>query len=179
MFDLIQQDLCKFNHRWPFEWSMLKAVLNPRFWPMLLFRISSFFFRHRLGVLAKCVSLMNQILFGCDIARGAKIGGGLYMPHPQGIVIGEHVVIGKNCIVHQGVTFGARGEEHELANPILGDDIEVATGAKLIGGFRVGHYARIGANSVVLNDIPDFGVAVGIPAKVVKFRQDIQGAVSF
>ena len=181
MFDLIKQDMCKFKHHWPFKPSMVTSLMNPRFWPMLIFRVSSFLYRHHFKVSSKLVALLNQIMFGCDIGRGATIGGGLYMPHPQGIVIGEYVTIGKNCIVHQGVTFGARGEEHELANPSVGDEVEIATGAKLIGGFKIGHYARIGANAVVLKDVPDFGIAVGLPAKVVKYRQDIdiKGVVPF
>lgn len=96
------------------------------------------------------------------------------MPHPNGIVVGEYVVIGRNCIIHQGVTLGARGEDHELANPRIGDEVEIGTGAKVLGKVQIGDYARIGANAVVLKDIPRLGIAVGIPAKVLGFREDLQ-----
>jgi len=169
----IQADLCKFHHQWPFHVRMYKGLLHPRFWPVLLFRIASAFYHWRLGPVAKFFALLNQILFGCDIARGANIGGGLYLPHPQGVVIGALVSIGKNCIIHQGVTLGARGEEHLLDNPVVGDEVEIATGAKVLGGVQLGHFARIGANAVVLSSVPDGGVAVGIPARVLRQRTDI------
>jgi serine O-acetyltransferase len=168
----LKADLCKFYDHWPFQGRMYKGLLHPRFTPVLLFRLASAFFSYRLGALAKCFALANQILFGCDIARGAQIGGGLYLPHPNGVVIGAHVRIGQNCIIHQGVTLGARGEEHDLANPIIGNQVEIATGAKILGGVHLGDYARIGANAVVLKDVPDYAVAVGIPARIVRQRAD-------
>lgn len=169
----LQADLCKFYHRWPFELTMYKGLLHPRFWPVLLFRVASALYYWRLGAAAKFFALLNQILFGCDIARGAEIDGGLYLPHPQGVVIGAMVRIGKNCIIHQGVTLGARGEEHLLSNPVVGDEVEIATGAKVLGGVQLGHFARIGANAVVLASVPDGGVAVGIPARVLRLRSDL------
>ncbi|PIQ24171.1 serine acetyltransferase [bacterium (Candidatus Blackallbacteria) CG17_big_fil_post_rev_8_21_14_2_50_48_46] len=153
---------------------LYKGLLHPRFAPVLLFRLASAFYALRLGVLSKFFALANQIVFGCDIARGAKIGGGLFLPHPNGVVIGAHVKIGRNCIIHQGVTLGARGEEHELANPIIGDQVEIATGAKILGGVHLDDYARIGANAVVLKDVPAYAVAVGIPARIVRQRADAQ-----
>lgn len=173
-FIYIEQDLCKFRAK---QWLCPKDYLtlaNPRFAPVLLFRIASCLYHHKLGMFAKMLSLLNQILFGCDIARGARIEGGLYLPHPNGIVIGEFVRIGRNCIIHQGVTLGARGEDHENANPIVGNEVEIGTGAKILGKVLIGDYARIGANSVVLKDVPYAGIAVGIPAKVVSTRHDIQ-----
>jgi len=174
--DNLQADLCKFHHQWPFRVGMYRGIMHPRFWPVLLFRIASALHHCGLGLPAKAVALLNQILFGCDIARAADIAGGLFLPHPQGIVIGAHVKIGKNCIIHQGVTLGARGEDHALANPQVGDEVEIATGAKILGGVRLGHFARIGANAVVLTSVPDGGVAVGIPARVTRVREGIHNS---
>jgi len=150
----LEKDLQKF-HGTSFltPWSYA-SILNPRFLPVLLVRFANMYYRHKLVFFAKLVALKNQILFGCDIARGARIEGGLYLPHPNGIVIGEFVTIGKNCIIHQGVTLGARGEEHELANPVIGDEVEIGSGAKILGKLKIGNYARIGANAVVLHDVP-------------------------
>lgn len=148
-------------------------VLNPRLYPVILVRVASFFYKYRLGIIAKIVSTLNFVLFGCDIARGAKIGAGFYMPHPSGVVIGEFATIGENCIIHQGVTLGARGEEYESANPTLEDFVEIGTGAKLLGKLQISKYAVVGANSVVLQDIPKFAVVVGIPARVVRIREVI------
>jgi serine O-acetyltransferase len=169
----LENDLRKFTAIPALQFRHYLSVFNPRFMPVLLFRISNCLYRHQLNVLSKAVSLVNQILFGCDLARAAKIEGGLYLPHPNGVVVGEFVRIGKNCIIHQGVTLGARGEDHELANPVLGDEIEIGTGAKILGKLVIGSFARIGANAVVLADIPEKGIAVGIPAKTIAFRQDV------
>ncbi len=171
-FSLIQADLCKFTNCWPYQSHMLKQLLHPRFAPVLLFRLSSLCQRKGLSFAAKIFALLNQILFGCDIAREASIGGGLFLPHPNGVVVGMYARVGRNCILHQGVTLGARGEEHMLGHPLLGDEVEVATGAKILGDVKLGHYARIGANAVVLRDVPAYSVAVGIPARIVKHRSD-------
>lgn len=170
---LLQADLCKFADTWPFRAGLSQHLFHPRFAPVLLVRLAWLFQALGLGGVAKLWALANQILFGCDVARAACIAGGLYLPHPNGVVIGAHVRIGRNCIVHQGVTLGARGEEHLLAHPIIGDEVELATGAKILGGVSIGDYARIGANAVVLKDVPAYGVAVGIPARLVRQRSEL------
>ncbi|NOR44793.1 MAG: serine acetyltransferase [Candidatus Delongbacteria bacterium] len=169
----IKEDLQKFKASDKMKFKLLFSLLNPRFIPMFLVRLSNLFYRYKIGILSKIFSLLNNILFGCDIGRGAEIDGGLYMPHPCGVVIGEYVKIGKNFIIHQGVTLGARGEEHELANPIIGNEVEIGTGAKILGGLKIGDYARVGANCVLLIDVPEKGVAVGIPGKVIATRKDV------
>ncbi len=153
--------------------SDLLYIIHPRMWPVVIFRLSSLFTQYRLGIVGKMFALVNQILFSCDIARNAKIEGGLYLPHPSGVVIGEHAVVGKNCIIHQGVTLGDRGECHEGSDPTLGDYIEVGTGAKVLGVIHLGDYVRVGANSVVLQDVEAYGVVAGIPAKLIRIRDDV------
>lgn len=147
-------------------------ILHPRMWPVVIFRLSSLFTKYHLGIVGKVFAIINQILFSCDIARSAKIAGGLYLPHPSGVVVGEHAVVGKNCILHQGVTLGDRGECHEGSDPVLGDFIEVGTGAKILGNVRLGDYARVGANAVVLKDVEAYGVVAGVPAKLIAIRDD-------
>ena len=147
-------------------------VVHPRMWPVVIFRLSHLFTEYHLGIIGKVFAIINQIMFSCDIARNAKIAGGLYLPHPSGVVIGEHAIVGKNCIIHQGVTLGDRGECHEGSDPILGDFIEVGTGAKVLGTIHLGDYVRVGANSVVLKDVEAYGVVAGIPAKLIRIRDD-------
>jgi len=147
-------------------------IVHPRMWPVVIFRLSYLFTQYHLGIVGKVFAILNQILFSCDIARNAKIAGGLYLPHPSGVVIGEHAIVGKNCIIHQGVTLGDRGECHEGSDPILGDYIEVGTGAKVLGVVHLGDYVRVGANSVVLKDVEAYGVVAGVPAKLIAIRDD-------
>jgi len=147
-------------------------LFHPRIWPVILFRLANFLSQNHLGVLGKFFSILNQILFSCDIARNATIEGGLYLPHPVGVVVGENAIIGKNCILHQGVTLGDRGECHEGSDPKLGNYIEIGTGAKILGNITLGNYVRVGANSVVLKNIEAYAVVVGIPAKIINFREE-------
>lgn len=173
LFKLIQEDISMFRNKDKLELKDYFMVLNPRMYPVVLVRISSFLQESHLGILAKIISTINFVLFGCDIAKGAKIQGGLYLPHPSGVVIGEYAIIGRNCIIHQGVTLGDRGEEHETSNPTLGDYVEIGTGAKVLGKILIDDYSRIGANSVVLKDTPKYAVAVGVPAIIIKYRKVI------
>lgn len=109
-----------------------------------------------------------SVITGAEIPLGTRIGGGLLMPHPNGIVINAGVQIGPNCLLFQQVTLG-------LANgglPRLGGHVDVGTGAKVLGAVVLGDHARIGANAVVVHDVPAHATAVGIPAKIVRRSDD-------
>jgi serine O-acetyltransferase len=101
---------------------------------------------------------------GADIPLGCRIGGGLLLPHPNGVVIHPDARIGPNCLIFQQVTVGA-GSTPGL--PVLGGHVDIGAGAKLLGGIAVGEHARIGANAVVLYDVPARRTAVGIPARLL------------
>jgi len=101
---------------------------------------------------------------GADIPVNSRIGGGLLIPHPNGIVIHPSACIGPNCLVFQQVTIGM-GDGDGV--PTLGGHVDVGAGAKIIGGVRIGEHARVGANSVVLCDVPAGATAVGVPAHIL------------
>ncbi len=101
---------------------------------------------------------------GTDIPLNCRIGGGLLIPHPNGIVIHPDAEIGPNCLIFQQVTIGYGGPREGL--PKIGGQVDIGAGAKILGGLTIGNHARIGANAVVLHDVPEHGVAVGIPARV-------------
>jgi serine O-acetyltransferase len=100
---------------------------------------------------------------GADIPLNTRFGGGLSIPHPNGIVIHPDSVIGPNCLILQQVTL-AVGED---GAPRLGAHVDIGAGAKILGGVRIGTDAKIGANAVVLSDVPEGATAVGIPARVI------------
>lgn len=172
-FQKIKEDIAIYKNKETISKKDLLHVFNPRLYPVILVRVASLLSQYHLGVLGKIVSFLNFVLFGCDIARKAKIDGGLYLPHTSGVVIGEFATIGRNCIIHQGVTLGDRGEDYEDANPTIGDFVEICTGAKILGKITLDDYSIVGANSVVLKDVQRCAVVVGIPAKVVKYREVI------
>lgn len=121
-----------------------------------------------LSKLIQVVSLIQHrfwtVVTGADIPINTKIGGGLLIPHPNGIVIHPSVTIGPNCLILQQVTLGSneRGD-----TPILEGQVDIGAGAKLIGNIRVGKHAKIGANAVVLTDVPAYATAVGVPARII------------
>jgi serine O-acetyltransferase len=102
---------------------------------------------------------------GTDIALDTDIGGGLLMPHPEGIVIHPHASLGPNCLLMQQVTLGVGGTIPGA--PRLEGHVDVGAGAKILGGVHIGEHARIGANAVVLCDVPAGCTAVGVPARVL------------
>jgi serine O-acetyltransferase len=119
-----------------------------------------FFFFKKIAVLRHC---FWSVITGADIPINSKIGGGLMMPHPNGIVIHPDAIIGPNCLIFQQVTIGTVDGS---AKPIIEGHVDIGAGAKVLGGVRVGAHAKIGANAVVLIDVPAGKTAIGIPAKL-------------
>ena len=104
-----------------------------------------------------------SVISGAEIPLSCRIGGGLLIRHPNGIVIHPEAQIGVNCLIFQQVTIGTRGRP---GVPQIGSHVDIGAGAKILGAVRIGAHARIGANAVVLSDVPSGAVAVGIPAKI-------------
>ena len=105
---------------------------------------------------------------GIEIHPGAQIGKGLFIDHGHGVVIGETTIIGDNVTIYQGVTLGGTGKEHGKRHPTIGDNVMISTGAKILGSFTIGAGSKIGAGSVVLEEVPPNSTVVGIPGRVVK-----------
>lgn len=150
------------------------GMLSPRFAPVLLYRLAHACQRVHLSPLAKVFSLLNFMVFGIEIAVSCRIGPGLFFPHTQGTVIGA-VSIGSNAVIYQGVTVGARDLDFtydEAHRPVIGNDVMLGAGAKVLGGIRLGDGVTVAANAVLLMSVPDHAVAGGIPAKILKQRDE-------
>jgi serine O-acetyltransferase len=107
---------------------------------------------------------------GADIPLDSRIGGGMLLPHPNGIVIHPDARIGPNCLFFQQVTIGMGGRKPGA--PVIGGHVDIGAGAKILGGVTIGDHALIGANAVVLDDIPAHATAVGIPARIVNQKKE-------
>jgi serine O-acetyltransferase len=143
---------------------------SPRFVPVVLFRLAYWCGTHRLRPLGKAFSLMNFVVFGLEIGIDCEIGPGLYFPHTFGTVIGARR-IGANAVIYHNVTLGAKEPDLAYApekRPDVGDDVFLGSGAKILGGIRLGNRAVVAANAVVLESVPDGAMVGGIPAKVIK-----------
>jgi serine O-acetyltransferase len=123
----------------------------------------------RLAVLLRSV---GHLLVSADFVPGMRVGPGLLMPHPAGTVIGNGLVIGANVTFGGGVTAGVKQpDSHEHEYPTICDGAIVLANAVLVGGVRIGEHAQVGANSVVLTDVPDCAVVFGVPARKVAVRE--------
>ena len=117
--------------------------------------------------LARVVSQMSRFFTGIEIHPGARIGRGLFIDHGSGVVIGETCEIGDNVTIYQGVTLGGTGKEKGKRHPTVGNDVIIATGAKVLGSFKIGDNSKIGAGAVVLQEVPPNSTVVGIKARIV------------
>ncbi len=131
-------------------------------------RVAHWFYRRRMFGMARWVSQVSRFFTGIEIHPGAVIGSRLFIDHGMGVVIGETCEIGDDVVLYQGVTLGGTGKEKGKRHPTLGNNVVVSSGAKVLGSFRVGDNARIGANAVVLQEVPDNSTVVGIPGRIVK-----------
>ena len=143
-------------------------ICYPGYRAIRTYRWANFYWRHGLKLLARLISAWSHFWTGIDIHPGATIGEGLFIDHGTGVVIGETTQIGNNCTIYQGVTLGGTGKETGKRHPTIGSGVMIASGAKVLGPFTVGDHAKIGAGSVVLNEVPPYCTVVGIPGRVVR-----------
>jgi len=126
----------------------------------------SLYFQHRISM-----------VFGVDIHPAAKLGSGLMIDHATGVVIGETSVVGNNVSIMQSVTLGGTGKEDGDRHPKVSDGVLISAGAKILGNICIGEGAKIGAGSVVLQDVPAHTTAAGVPAKLIGKPQSDQPAL--
>jgi serine O-acetyltransferase len=131
-------------------------------------RLAHWFFKRRMFAIARAISQFNRFMTGIEIHPGAKIGRRFFIDHGMGVVIGETCEIGDDVLLYQGVTLGGNGKEKGKRHPTIGNNVVVGSGAKVLGSFTVGDNSRIGANAVVLQEVPANSTVVGNPGKVVK-----------
>ncbi len=146
------------------------VLAYPGFHAIFFHRINHLIWDAGIPVIPRLLSHVARFLTGIEIHPAAKIGPGFFIDHGMGVVIGETTEIGENCLLYQGVTLGGTGKEKGKRHPTLGNNVVVGTGAKILGAISVGDYAKIGANAVVLDPVPDHAIVVGVPGKVIKKR---------
>jgi len=133
-------------------------------------RWAHFLYKIKLKLLARMTSQFAKWLTGIEIHPAAKIAGGVFIDHGTGVVIGETAEIETGVVIYQGVTLGGTGKEKGKRHPTIKTGAIISAGAKVLGGFTVGEYAKIGAGAVVLKEVPAYATVVGIPAKVVRIN---------
>lgn len=131
-------------------------------------RVAYFFHKIKFRLVARWISQWAKFLTGIEIHPAAKISGGVFIDHGTGVVIGETAVIEEDVVIYQGVTLGGTGKEKGKRHPTIKKGAMISAGAKVLGGFTVGEYAKIGAGAVVLKEVPPYATVVGVPGVVVR-----------
>ncbi|HHO76657.1 MAG TPA: serine acetyltransferase [Deltaproteobacteria bacterium] len=163
MFDNIKEDLNTYHGDWSCQ----------GFWVMLVYRFGRWRYTIRTPFIRKPFSLIYKVLFkliqiitGVELPCEVDIGRNFRIDHFGQIIISGFASFGDNCTVRNGVTIGLRRATEPVA-PKIGNNVDIGAGAKLLGNIRIGDHVRIGANSVVLEDVPAHSVAVGVPARII------------
>lgn len=133
-------------------------------------RLSHMLWKKGWVFLARFISQLARFFTGIEIHPGAVIGKRFFIDHGMGVVIGETAEIGDDVMMYHGVTLGGTGKDRGKRHPSIGNGVTISTGAKILGAIKVGDGAKIGANSVVLKDVPDGATIVGIPGRVVRVK---------
>ena len=148
------------------------ALTYSGFHALLCYRLAHWLWKRRIPFVPRALSQVGRFFTGIEIHPGAAIGSGLFIDHGMGVVIGETTEIGDHVTLFQGVTLGGTGKQRGKRHPTLGSHVVVGAGAKVLGPITIGDYVKIGANSVVLQEVPDHSTVVGIPGRIVRIKDE-------
>ncbi len=167
MFSRIRQDIQAVFDRDPAArnwWEILTAY--PGLHAMWFYRPAHWCWMHRLYWLGRIISHFGRAFTGIEIHPGARIGHGFFIDHGMGVVIGETAEVGANVTLYHGVTLGGTSWKKGKRHPTLEDDVVIGSGAKILGPITIGARSRVGANAVVVKDVPPDSVVVGVPGRI-------------
>lgn len=168
-FMFLREAVATYRQRDPAARSWLTVFFcYPGLHAQLWHRIAHWLWQHRLFFLGRCVSHLSRFLTGIEIHPAARLGRRIVLDHGMGIVVGETAEIGDDCYLYHQVTLGVARTSQNKRHPTLGRGVTVGAGAKVLGAITVGDGARIGANAVVIDDVPPNVTMVGIPARPVE-----------
>ncbi len=150
-------------------------LLYQGFHVLLAHRIAHKLLSWKIPFIPRLISQIARFFTGIEIHPGATIGKRFFIDHGMGVVIGETTIIGDDVLIYQGVTLGGTGKDQGKRHPTLGNFVTVGAGAKILGNITIGDYSLIGAGSVVIDNVGEHCTVVGIPGRIVKQKQYIQG----
>lgn len=168
MISYIKEEINVVKDRDPAIKSNLEVLLYPSFKVMLSYRVAHKLYMKKHYFMARWVSQRAVRKTGIEIHPGATIGKGLFIDHGSGVIIGETAILGDNITLYQGVTLGGTGKEKGKRHPTLKDNVMISAGAKVLGSFTIGENSKIGAGSVVLEEVPPNCTVVGVPGRIVR-----------
>src|SRR6202012_4754755 len=168
MLTAIRQDIRAAKERDPAVPSTLQVIFAyPGVHAIWGHRISHWLWNRGARLVARVFGELTRILTGVEIHPGAILGAGLFIDHATGVVIGETAEVGDDVTIYHGVTLGGSGKDTGKRHPTIGDRVIIGAGAKVLGAIKVGDDSRIGANAVVVKEVPSSAVVVGVPGQAI------------
>ncbi|OBI91971.1 serine O-acetyltransferase [Mycobacterium asiaticum] len=168
MLEAIRRDIRAARDRDPARPTVLEVVFAyPGVHAVWGHRVTHWLWQRGARLLARTLAEVNRILTGVEIHPGAQLGPGLFIDHATGVVIGETAEIGEDVTIFHGVTLGGTGRDTGKRHPTVGDRVIIGAGAKVLGAIKIGDDSRIGANAVVVKEVPTSSVVVGVPGQIV------------
>ena len=164
----LKEEVRIIKERDPAIHSSMEVLLYPSFKVMIHYRLAHKLYLSGHYFWARYISQRGVRKTGIEIHPGAQIGKGFFIDHGNGVIIGETTIIGDNVTLYQGVTLGGTGKEQGKRHPTVGNNVMISAGAKVLGSFKIGDNSKIGAGSVVLEEVPPNSTVVGVPGRVVK-----------
>lgn len=171
----LKDDISVIYEKDPAAGSLLEVIFcYPGLHALIAHRIAHKLKKWHIPLIPRMISYITRIVTGIEIHPGAQIGKRFFIDHGEGVVIGETTVIADDVLIYQQVTLGGTGNEHGKRHPTLEDGVIVGAGAKVLGNINIGKYSRIGAGSVVVDNVPENSTVIGVPGKVVvrKFKDE-------
>jgi len=174
LLDTLEQDFQRYSSKKGNIWRYFyKAVARAEFRAVVLYRLAAWFKQRKMYRMAGLCQRLMHHLCHCWISASAEIGPGFFIAHVGGLVIGGYTRIGANCDVRQNITFGGnynKTSEDGRSQPWVGDNVSIGVGAVILGPVRIGSNSIIGANAVVVSDVPENVIVGGVPARIIKKR---------
>jgi len=173
LWSLIKEDFSLPKKNDPALQSQLELIFNyPGVWAIINYRIANNLYKKGFKRLSRVLSGISQLFTNVDIHPAATIGRRVFIDHGFGVVIGQTTIIEDDVLIYQGVTLGGVSLSHGKRHPTIGQNSVIGSGAKVLGNISIGKNCKIGANSVVVKDVPCSSTAVGVPARIVRRKDD-------
>ncbi|CAA6798477.1 MAG: Serine acetyltransferase (EC [uncultured Sulfurovum sp.] len=168
LFKNIKEDFCNVGRNDPALHSKFELFFNyPGLWALFYHRIAHSLYKRGLRFIPRFISGFNRLVTTVDIHPAAQIGERVFIDHGTGVVIGETAIIGNDVVIYQQVTLGGVSTSHGKRHPTVGNRVVIGAGAKILGNITLGDDAKVGANSVVVKNVPCCATAVGVPARIL------------
>jgi len=169
MYALFSVEIKAVKERDPAAKSALEVLLlYPGLHALMVYRVSHKLWQWKIPLVPRWLSQSIRFLTGIEIHPGATIGKNFFIDHGMGVVVGETALVGDNVLLYQGVTLGGTGKETGKRHPTVGNNVVVGAGAKILGNIIIGDNSYIGANAVVIKDVPSNSTVVGIPGRITR-----------